>query len=71
MVPVLIAIVVVGFVAYLVRSVGSAERSSLRCSSCRHFRGSEEDGAFCGYGDIEQFKTLEDIAKCVNHEAPG
>ena len=71
MIQVLIALGLVGIVVFLVRSTRGERGSSLKCTSCRHFRGAEDDGAFCGYGDIEQFKTFADIEKCLDHNAPG
>ena len=87
MIPIIIRLLLFALLAvlvvYIIRSFsGHAKRgegqggqirvgSPATCSGCRHFRGAEDDGVFCGAGDFETYKTLGDVEKCPDYARPG
>jgi len=71
--PVILGLGVVALVVFLVlrnaRGRGGGGRRRIRCDGCAHLRRRFDDGAMCGYGTKEVFKTLAHIRMCGDWEA--
>lgn len=69
--PVILGLCVAAIVVFLVVRAAPwrARRGPrIRCDGCAHLRRRFDDGAMCGYGSKEVFKTLAHIRMCGDRE---
>jgi hypothetical protein len=62
------AIVVVGLIVWLVRTLIVNRERKLKCWDCVHCGKLFHDGSLCGYRNTETFKTVVHVENCVDHE---